>query len=152
MNTYLPTASQLWAAPALKPRASCLRPLPAGFTLLELMFVIIIIGVLGAIVGFNMIGAADRAKEAATRTSMDIVKKALNTYKATYNVYPDSIGGLQLLVQDRLLEKQPADGWNRPLEYYSPTQDFPNGFELLSAGPDGVSGTADDIRVTPEAQ
>lgn len=122
-----------------------------GFTLLELMFVIIIIGVLGAIVGYNLLGAADRAKEAATKTSMDIVKKALNTYRAQYNVYPDMTVGLQVLVQDRLLEKYPKDGWERELEYYSPTQTYPLGFELLSRGQDGVSGTADDIRFTPEA-
>ncbi|MBL8746115.1 MAG: type II secretion system protein GspG [Phycisphaerae bacterium] len=123
-----------------------------GFSLLELMFVIIIIGVLASVVGYNLLGAADRAKQSATLTSMDIVKKALNTYRATYNVYPDVQSGLQVLVTDKLIEKFPKDGWQRDLEYYSPTPSFPNGFELISAGPDMVSGTADDIRVTPDAQ
>lgn len=123
-----------------------------GFSLLELMFVIIIIGVLAAVVGYNLLGAADKAKESATRSSMNTVKSALNTYRATYNVYPDVQLGLQVLVADRLIEKYPKDGWGRDLEYYSPTPAFPNGFELLSGGADMVSGTADDIRVTPDAQ
>lgn len=123
-----------------------------GFSLLELMFVIIIIGVLSAVVGYNLLGAADKAKQSATMTSMDIVKKALNTYRATYNVYPDTSIGLQVLVSDKLIEKFPKDGWNKDLEYYSPTQSSPLGFELLSAGPDLTSGTADDLRVTPDVQ
>lgn len=123
-----------------------------GFSLLELMFVIIIIGVLASVVGYNLLGAADKAKDAATRSSMDVVKKALNTYRATYNVYPDVQLGLQALVADKLIEKFPKDGWGKDLEYYSPTPAFPNGFELLSGGPDMVSGTADDLRLTPDAQ
>lgn len=128
------------------------RSAARGFTILELMFVLIIIGVLGAIVTWNLVGAADKAKMTATRANMDIVKKALNTYRAAYNVYPDTATGLEVLVQERLLEEIPKDGWGRELEYYSPTQTFPNGFELYSAGPDMTSSTADDVRVTPEPQ
>lgn len=123
----------------------------AGFTLLELMFVIIIIGVLGAIVGFNMLGAATNAKVAASKTTMDIVRKALNTYRAQYNAYPDQTTGLAVLVSNQILDKMPLDGWQRPIEYYSPTPNYPTGFELISAGEDMVSGTEDDIHVTPDS-
>jgi general secretion pathway protein G len=124
---------------------------PRGFSLIELMAVIIIIGVLGAIVTISMGGATERAKIAATKSSMATVKSALNIYRGTYNTFPDSTSaGLQVLVQDKYIEKLPKDGWNRDIEYYAPTQEYPNGFELLSAGPDLVSGTGDDIRMTPE--
>ena len=123
-----------------------------GFSLLELMFVIIIIGVLASVVGYNLLGAAEKAKQSATMTSMGVVKNALNTYRATYNAYPETGLGLRVLVADKLIEKFPKDGWNKDLEYYSPIQEFPNGFELISSGPDLTSGTADDLRLTPDAQ
>ncbi len=129
-----------------------LRTTARGFTVLEIMFVLIIIGVIGAIVGYNLLGQAEKAKEQATRTSMDVVKKALITYRATYNSYPTTDIGLQALVQDKLLLEHPRDGWSKELEYYAPTPTFPNGFELISAGPDMVSGTADDIKFTSDPQ
>jgi general secretion pathway protein G len=137
--------------PALSRRSLVGSPVRA-FTLLELMFVIIIIGVLGAIISFSMLGAVDKAKMQTTKTNMSVVKKALNTYRATYNAYPDTSVGLGVLIADKILEKMPVDGWEKPIEYYSPTQAYPSGFELISPGPDMVANTADDIRVTPDSE
>lgn len=124
----------------------------SGFTLLELMTVLVIIAVLGAIVGFNLIGAADNAKKQATEASMKTIKAALTQYRVQYNSYPPTGTGLQTLVQERMLSDTPKDGWGRDFEYYSPTQRFPNGFELISAGVDQQFSTPDDLLAEPDPQ
>ncbi len=120
-----------------------------GFTLLELMIVIVIIGVLGAIVGLNFIGAADRAKRAATDAAMKNIQAGLKMYRAQYNIYPPGEIGLQGLVDLRIIEGF-NDSWGRPMDYYSPTQTA--AYELISYGEDGMYGTPDDIRKTPEIE
>lgn len=123
--------------------------LARGFTLLELMIVLVIIGVLGAVVGFNLMGAAEKAKISATKTTMDVTKQALTQYAASYNYYPPSNLGLNILIADRILNEYPKDGWGRELEYASPTARSVNGYELISAGADGQFNTADDIVMMP---
>ena len=59
-----------------------------GFTILELMVVIVIMGILGGILTINLVGAADRAKVGATKTSMKAVKAALTMYQTQYSSYP----------------------------------------------------------------
>ncbi len=116
-----------------------------AFTLLELLVVIAIIGVLGAIVGLNLIGAADRAKASATRTTMKGVQAGLKAYYVQYSAYPTSQMGLQHLVAMQFITGF-NDGWGRPLDYYSPTQTA--AYELWSLGADGAPQTADDIQFT----
>lgn len=128
------------------------RPARAGFTLLELLVVIAIIGVLGAIVGLNLIGAADRAKTSATKTTMKGVQAGLRAYYVQYSAYPPTYlpsgaSGLQHLVDMKFITGF-NDGWDRPLDYYSPTPEFP--FEIWSLGSDGTAQTDDDIRFVPE--
>lgn len=120
-----------------------------GFTIIELMFVIVIIAVLGGIVAFNFVGAADTAKVSATEASIKTVKAALSLYRGQYSAYPPT---LQALLDTKSLTEAPKDGWNNPFEYYSPTINYPNGFELISAGSDGQFNTADDIRAAPDDQ
>lgn len=121
-----------------------------GFTLLELMIVLVIIGVLGAIVGYNLLGQADRAKKTATITTMDIAKKSLAQYAATYSTYPNTDLGLQMLVNDKILDGYPIDGWGKPLEYFSPAPDGQTPYMLISSGPDTLPNTGDDIIIRPE--
>lgn len=119
----------------------------AGFTLLELLVVIAIIGVLGAIVGLNLIGAANRAKVSATKTTMKGVQQGLKAYYVQYSAYPTTQMGLQHLVDLKFITGF-NDGWDRPLDYYSPTANFP--FEIWSLGEDGIPQTDDDIQFVPE--
>ena len=117
----------------------------AGFTLLEVMIVLVIIGVLGSIVAFNLVGAADRAKSDATKTSLKTVAGAMDLYKTTYNGYPNSIDRLV----DHNMITTVTDGWDRPIDVMSPS---PEGFsyEVRSSGPDGAWDTPDDIVQYPE--
>jgi len=124
----------------------------AGFTLLELLVVIAIIGVLGAIVGLNLIGAAERAKVSATKTTMKGVQQGLKAYFVQYSAYPptnmpNGATGLQHLVNLKFITGF-EDGWGRPLDYYSPTASFL--YEIWSLGPDGLPTTDDDIQFVPE--
>jgi len=123
-----------------------MRGVSGGFTLLELMIVIIIIGVLGAVVTLNFVGQADQAKADATRTSMNAVVDALKLYSVRYNAYPPS-QQLDLLVVNQYLEDVPLDSWGNQFAYYSPTEQHE--WELISAGKDGQWNTQDDIILFP---
>ena len=119
-----------------------------GFSLIELMIVILIMGVLMGIVGFNLVGQAEKAKISATKTTMNTVADALRQYKVEYNRYPPHMDpGLRVLVTERLIEGI-EDSWDQELYYFAPG---PNGepYELGSNGPDQEYGTADDIVMYP---
>lgn len=134
----------------MTPRSTLIsRTAARGFTVLELMIVLVIIGVLAGIVGLNLLGAADRAKISATQTSMKTIQAALKMYRVENNVYPPTNFGLLVLVgRYGQLSSIPKDSWGHEFEYFSPTQLFE--YELLSAGPDGQFQTPDDIRLVPE--
>lgn len=122
-----------------------------GFTLLELMIVIIIIGVLGAVVGLNLVGSADRAKMDATKTSMRVIQQGLKMYHARYSSYPPTGQGLDALIQENIIDTQLNDGWGNPFDYYSPG---PNGtlYTIISYGSDGREGGEEDIYWTDRDQ
>lgn len=113
-----------------------------GFTILELMVVIVIMGVLGGILTINLVGAADKAKIAATKTSMKTVKSALAMYRTEYAEYPPT-GSLELLRAENMITKEMVDSWGVLFDYYSPTQN--SAFAIISAGPDKQFETDDDI-------
>lgn len=123
-----------------------------GFTIIELMFVILIIAILGGIVAYNFVGASDKAKVAVTQASMKTIKGALSQYRAAYSSYPPTALGLNALVIDKSLTALPQDSWGMDFDYYSPTPSQPSGYELVSYGGDRIPNTADDIRVTPDEQ
>ncbi len=113
-----------------------------GFTLLELMVVIVIMGILGGILTINLVGAADKAKVAATQSSMKTIKSALTMYYTQYSEYPPT-GSLDILHAENLIKKEMIDSWGMLFDYYSPTQNA--AFAIISAGPDKQFETEDDI-------
>lgn len=115
----------------------------AGFTLLEMMLVVVIIGILATVVVFNIAGQGDEAKRAATVTKISQIKTALTTYYTKNSSYPATLDALV----PSLLEKVPTDGWDRLLVYYTPAQEPGKPFTLYSKGADNMESTADDVNV-----
>lgn len=114
-----------------------------GFTLMELMVVIVIIGLLVALVGPRLMGAADDAKVVAAKAQISSFKNALNQFKLKENRYPSTSEGLEALVSGEkpYLEQTriPEDPWGNPYVYTSPgTQG--HDFEIISYGEDGAPG------------
>lgn len=118
-----------------------------GFTLMELMIVIVILGVLSTVVLLNFAGQADKARIGATQQTMNTVVQALELYRVQHNIYPPRDVGLHALVSERLLKEYPKDAWGIEIAYFSPTPNHP--YEIWSAGKDREFNTADDIGQWP---
>lgn len=114
----------------------------AGFSLIELTLVILIMGILA---GVAVIAVAPRvlaAKERVTKTNMRMIKNELESYYVTNNVYPATLEGLV----PGYLQRVPRDGWKRDFFYMAPGLDG-RPFELRSYGEDGEPNTADDLDI-----
>ena len=144
--------------PASLRRRQLRRLRSSGFTLLEILVVLAIIGLLAglAITNVDKIfgGAQIQTTELQVRDSM---RTPLASYRIAMGDYPTTAEGLQALVTppgtkaDRwhgpYLEpaKVPTDHWGEPLQYAYPGTRNKGGYDLWSKGPDRQSGTADDI-------
>jgi general secretion pathway protein G len=116
-----------------------------GFSLLELMLVLAIIGVLTAIAAVSLSGAGERAKRRATIASMSQVVNALQNYKLDHNLYPANLDALRVGTTAYLDQnKQIADGWKQPFLYAAPGTSG-HEFDLYSKGGDLTFGTQDDL-------
>lgn len=122
-----------------------------AFTIIEVMFVLIIIGLIGSIVAFNLVGIGQKARIQSTEASMKQIKAALKMYHGRYGSYPTGIGAqaLDALVTENLLDPGLLDGWGRAFDYYAPASNGAE-YELISYGPDGVDSTEDDIVMYPD--
>ena len=125
-----------------------------GFSLLELMVVIIIIGILAVYVAPRFMGAPDDAKINAAKLQIQGIETALKMYKLDNGVYPSTEQGLDALIsppeigqlpkkwrKGGYLEKGvPKDPWGNEYVYLSPGIQNPNDFDLFSYGADGQPG------------
>jgi general secretion pathway protein G len=130
-----------------------------GFTLIELMLVIIIIGVLVAVTAPILSGRSEQARVAAARADVEgSIGVALDLYELDMGRYPTSDEGLPALSSEPA-SAAGSDGWNgpyvktrvgddpwgHPYEYRFPSERNPRMYDLFSRGPDGLEGTDDDI-------
>jgi general secretion pathway protein G len=129
-----------------------MRRSQGGFTLIELMVVILIIGLLATIVVQSLRGATDKAKRVKAEADISEIKTALDRYYLDVGSYPNTEQGLQALVsapntgnvsqrggedyQGPYLEKLPPDPWGNLYVYQSDG----NSYVLKSYGADGVEG------------
>jgi len=116
----------------------------AGFTLIELMVVIVILGMLVALVGPKLLGQADKAKVGTAKTQIANLSMALKLYKLEFGSYPTSSEGLGQLIEngkENFLEQDvvPQDPWNNPYIYVAPGSNG-HDFEIVSYGEDGSPG------------
>jgi general secretion pathway protein G len=109
-----------------------------GFTLVELMVVIVIIGLLATVVVINVAPATDKA--AATKVKADVatLEQGVEMYRLNRMNYPSG-DGLQALVTEGFIRRLPDDPWGNPYRYEAPGR---NGapFNIYSLGADGAEG------------
>jgi len=126
-----------------------------GFTLIELMLVVIIIGALVAMVLPRLAGRTEQARiQAAQADIRSNIATALKLYELDNGSFPSTSEGLNALLNKPgesrnwngpYLEKKPVDPWGREYKYESPGGHRAQDYDLYSMGKDGQSGTADDI-------
>lgn len=126
----------------------------SGFTLIELMIVIVILGILSTMVVLNIAGAPDEARVTKAKTDMQTIESALILYKVQNGFYPTTEQGLKALVekptskpvprnypQGGYLKQDnvPTDPWGNPYIYRCPGEDG-RPYEIISLGGDGREG------------
>ena len=124
--------------------------LAAGFSLLELMLVVVIMGILMSVVIYNLAGASDKARQGATEAKMKQIRSALDVYSADFGTYPPTEMGLQALVTTKAIKAVPLDDWKHPFRYMFPgsgANPDAQPFDLISMGKDGQWNTLDDVNI-----
>lgn len=135
-----------------------------GFTLIEIMLVVIIIGILVAMVLPRLVGRSEQARMSAARADINSnIALALDMYELDNGIYPTTEQGLNALKtkpssspvppnwNGPYLKKTPLDPWGKPYIYTSPgthTKDY----DLASWGGDGVEGGNDDVSNWQDSQ
>jgi general secretion pathway protein G len=119
-----------------------------GFTLVELLVVMFIIGLLAALVAPNFLSRGEKAKVVAAKAQIELFGTALDAFRLDVGRYPTSQEGLQALRErpagaerwdgPYLKKEIPSDPWQHPYVYRSPGEKGP--YDLLSYGADGVAG------------
>lgn len=120
-----------------------------GFTLVELLVVIIILGLLAGLVGPRLFGRVGQSRHATARAQIELLGAALDQYRLDVGSYPASAVGLNALVQNPnvpnwngpYLKKNavPADPWGRPYQYKCCPGDHGD-HDVWSVGADGAPG------------
>lgn len=121
---------------------------PGGFTLMELLIVLVILGLLAALVGPTLYNRIKPAKQATAKAQIENFMTALDNYFIDVNRYPNSVEGLHALRNKPsgadswngpYLKKQvPMDPWKNDFQYRSPGRNGP--YEIISFGADGLEG------------
>lgn len=136
-------------APIRPPR----RGIARGFTLVEIMVVVVIIGILGALVVPKLLGRTGESRVTAARVDISTLMQALKLYKLDNQRYPTTEQGLKALIEKPTtgpsangwksggyVEKLPKDPWGNPYQYLSPG--VHGEVDLFSFGADGQPGGA----------
>jgi len=128
-----------------------------GFTIIELLLVLVILVVLAGIAAPIYVGQSGKAKVQATKASIANIESALQTFEVTFDRYPTTDEGLDALISPpqapdgsqpgRFLKAIPMDGWGRSFNYRCPGTVDTEGYDLWSNGADGRDdgGAGDDI-------
>jgi general secretion pathway protein G len=120
----------------------------AGFTLIELMVVIVIIGLLTTIVVINVMPAQDKAMVQKARTDVALLEQAVERYRLDNLAYPDQITALieppaglarpERYARGGYVKRLPEDPWGQAYQYAAPGRHGP--FDVYSLGADGREG------------
>jgi general secretion pathway protein G len=127
----------------------------AGFTLVELLLVLVILGTLAAIVIPKFAGRTEQARVTAAHTQISNLETSLDAYETDCGSYPQGADGLLQLMENSsnaqgwrgpyMKKEIPNDPWGHPYVYECPGKHNATGYDIMSLGPDGQTGTNDDI-------
>lgn len=129
----------------------------AGFTLLEIMLVVMIIALLAGSAIYLMRGNVDQARITRVDSDVENIKTQVQFYEVRNGTYPSTEQGLRALVErpsgeplprrwTQLMPEVPLDPWGTPYQYrYPASKATKDPYDLFSAGKDKQAGTADDI-------
>jgi general secretion pathway protein G len=136
-------------------RRRVLRQAARGFTLVELLLVLVILAVLASVVVPKLTKRSEQARVAAAATDIASISTALDAFEVDTGRYPSSDEGIKGLMEQpsnakdwkgpylkRLVLNDP---WGHPYVYRAPGQHNASGYDLYSFGPDGQEGGEDDI-------
>ena len=147
-------------SPPLRPRTGAAtraghRRRNAGFTLVELMVAIVIIGLLSTVVMINVMPSQDRAMSEKARADVSVLEQALETYRLDNMGYPTTAQGLDALLdpppglarperyrKGGYIRRLPEDPWGNAYQYRQPGRS--GGFDVFSFGADGAEGGEGD--------
>ncbi|MCC6547003.1 type II secretion system major pseudopilin GspG [Candidatus Sumerlaeota bacterium] len=121
-----------------------------GFTFLEIMFVVVIIGILLAIVGPKLAGKSEKARVTATKAQMQAIGTAIKSFEVDNGSYPKELSDLLESDDDNkeaYLDGKalPKDAWDKEFNYKAPGDHNKKSYDIWSNGPDKEEGTEDDI-------
>lgn len=132
----------------------------AGFTLMEVLLVLVILVILGSMAVGMFTGVQERANIDAATSQVATFKRQIQLYHQQLNQYPTSLQ--DLIVQPSNLKKPerwsklldvsaiPTDPWGNEYRYAYPGKHNPDGFDVWSVGPDSTDGSEDDIGNWPQ--
>ena len=123
----------------------------SGFTMIELLVVLVILGLLAGLVGPQLFGKVDQSKAKTAETQIKTLKMALQTYRLDVGSYPETLVSLNNKPAENsdfwsgpyLGDELPLDPWNNSYQYEKDST-APQGFYLYSLGADGARG-GDDV-------
>lgn len=126
-----------------------------GFTLLEIMLVVMIIGLLLGTAIYKLRGNVEVSRAIAVQSSISSIRTQIKLYESLNGSPPTTEQGIKALVSPpeseprpmrwtQLLDAVPKDPWGKEFIYVCPGRKYPNSYDLYSAGPDHTPDTADD--------
>jgi len=128
-----------------------------GFTIIEILLVVIIIGTLAAMMVPRFAGRSDQARKAAAKADIEVnIATALKLYELDNGFFPTTEQGLEALMTQPsvsptpenwngpYLEKKTIDPWGHPYQYESPGTHRPHDYDLYSKGKDSKDDKPDD--------
>jgi general secretion pathway protein G len=125
-----------------------------GFTLIEILLVVVILGILSGMIIPRLVGRAEQTRVKVARTDIEAgLAEVLDLYELDNGKYPVALqdlvtkpSGARNWNGPYIKKKEiPKDPWGNPYVYRFPGHNNPDGYDLLSGGPDGAEGGNDDI-------
>jgi general secretion pathway protein G len=113
----------------------------SGFTLVELMVVIVIIGLLATVVIINVLPATDKAAVTKAKADVATLEQGVEMYRLNKLRYPSAAEGLQAVTAEGYVKRLPKDPWGNPYRYAVPGREG-RSFDIYSYGADGREGGA----------